>query len=112
MQIVNESIRLVQPLPQRVFPPITLKVTPSAGSNGTVLGCFEFTGYLVDLLVQQSEQHPRLRRVGIVNHLGIFSPTNTPRPANRSNLPRPVPDGCDAPPTSIDTILTVSISCE
>jgi hypothetical protein len=79
VQPVDESVRLVELVTQAGH--------PAPGNHGSVtmhppradFGGFHLLGDFVDVCVQRLEQLPRLRGVGVIDHVGIIAPTTVTR---------------------------------
>ena len=88
MQPVDESVGLVELVTQAGHP------APGNDSSVTLhppradFGRFHLLGDFVDVGVQRLEQLPRLRRVGVVDHVGIIASTAATR-APRSDQQTP-----------------------
>jgi hypothetical protein len=79
VQPVDESVRLVELVTQAGH--------PAPGNHGSVtlhppradFGRFHLLGDFLDVHVQRLEQLPRLRGVGVIDHVGIFASTTAAR---------------------------------
>jgi hypothetical protein len=87
VQPVDESVRLVELVAQAGH--------PAPGNHGSVtvhppradFGRLHLLGDFVDVHVQRLEQLPRLRGVGVIDHVGIIAPTTAaraPRPLSKT----------------------------
>jgi hypothetical protein len=90
VQPVDESVRLVELVTQAGH--------PAPGNHGSVtvhppradFGRFHLLGDFVDVHVQRLKQLPRLRGVGVIDHVGIIAPTTAaraPEAARQKALP-------------------------
>src|SRR5262249_9370275 len=76
---VDQSMRFVEFPPQRHDPAACEGGGAAVHTQYSALGNLELLRDLVDLRMQRSPQLSRLRRIGVIHHLVIFTPTTRMR---------------------------------
>jgi hypothetical protein len=79
-------VRFVKFMPQAGYPAPGHHSGMTLHTPGAPFGRFHLLGYLVDVGVQRLQQLPRLRRIGVIDHVGIIASTTAtraPRPCLR-----------------------------
>jgi hypothetical protein len=66
-------------MPQAGYPPPGHHSGMTLHTPGAPFGRFHLLGYLVDVGVQRLQQLPRLRRIGVIDHVGIIASTAATR---------------------------------
>jgi hypothetical protein len=79
VQPVDESVRFVELVTKAGHPAPGNHSGVALHSPRAALGRFHFFGDFVDMGVQRLQQLPRLRRVGVIDHVGIIASSPTKR---------------------------------
>jgi hypothetical protein len=75
VQPVNQSVRFVEFVTQAGNPPPSDQSGVTLHTLRAVFGGFDLLRDLVDVGVQRLQQFPRLRYVGVIDHVGIIAST-------------------------------------
>ncbi len=79
MEPVDQSMRFIEFSPQRHDPAAREGGGAAVHAQNSALGNLELFGDLIDLSMKRSQQLSRLRRIGVIHHLVIFTSTTGTR---------------------------------
>ena len=79
MKPVDQAVRLAKFMPQAGHPAPGHHSRMTLHTPRAAFGRFHLLGYFVDVGVQRLQQLPRLRRIGVIDHVGIIAPSAATR---------------------------------
>ena len=79
MKAVDQAVRFVELVAQAGHAPAGNQCRVTLHTSRAVFGRFHFLGDFIDMRVQRLKEFPCLRRVGVIDHVGIIASTTVTR---------------------------------